>query len=584
MGKLYVLMSTESGGTVYYKSTLPGVAVLRHRAGRALRGGVRREHQRRDARRSTGHRGHRPGGPGQRRRRHRYYHGELSLGGRARHDADARRRNVTGTPTATRVALSWTASTDNVGGHRLPGPPQRHPGRHLDRTTSFTDTGLAASTAYSYTVTAVDAAGQRLDAVHGAVGHDPQRAGPPTRHLPRRRRTSPAPPRRNTGRPDLDGVHGQRRRHRLPDHPQRHPGRHVDHHELHRHRPGRLDDLLVHGHRGRRGGQRLAGLGARSRSPRRRQPTPPPAARRSFVGQATATGTTTSTSVAHRPAPQAGRRPRRRPSPPAARRPSPPPSAWTLVRTDANSTTMGQAVFVRAAHRERRVHLDAELRAVPRRPGRWPTAGWTPPPRWSPRAARSRRPRRSPARPWPAWPARRVLTFAGHRPHRDAGAVGPLTERSEITTPSTATYKVTADSADTTAAGTTAGPFTTTPNGSAGGIGQTVALRPRRMRGSIDLSSNRADAANPSPPVPWAVGRLRRCAGRAPRSCSARSTRAGRPRSSWRGCWYRRTSVWWRWRWSSSPTPTRSPTSASPRRWCTSRARPGPPGQRCSAR
>ncbi|MBV1855233.1 DUF4832 domain-containing protein [Catellatospora tritici] len=60
----------------------------------------------------------------------------------------------------TTVSLSWTASTDNVGvtgyevfrGSTLVGSPTG---------TSFTDTGLAASTAYSYTVKARDAAGNR---------------------------------------------------------------------------------------------------------------------------------------------------------------------------------------------------------------------------------------------------------------------------------------------------------------------------------------------------------------------------------------------------------------------------------------
>ncbi len=60
--------------------------------------------------------------------------------------------------TATSVSLSWTASTDNVGvtgydvyrGTTKVGSPS---------TTSFTDTGLTPSTAYSYTVRARDAAG-----------------------------------------------------------------------------------------------------------------------------------------------------------------------------------------------------------------------------------------------------------------------------------------------------------------------------------------------------------------------------------------------------------------------------------------
>ncbi len=60
--------------------------------------------------------------------------------------------------TATSVSLSWTASTDNVGvtgydvyrGSTKVGSPTG---------TSFTDTGLTASTSYSYTVKAHDAAG-----------------------------------------------------------------------------------------------------------------------------------------------------------------------------------------------------------------------------------------------------------------------------------------------------------------------------------------------------------------------------------------------------------------------------------------
>jgi chitodextrinase len=68
--------------------------------------------------------------------------------------------SVTGTPAITSVALSWTASTDNVavanykvyrdGGATAVGSPTG---------TSFTDTGLTASHTYSYQVSAVDTAG-----------------------------------------------------------------------------------------------------------------------------------------------------------------------------------------------------------------------------------------------------------------------------------------------------------------------------------------------------------------------------------------------------------------------------------------
>ena len=64
---------------------------------------------------------------------------------------------VTGT-TSSSASLSWSASTDNVGvaGYRIyRGGTQVG----TSTTTSFTNTGLAASTAYSYTVAAYDAAG-----------------------------------------------------------------------------------------------------------------------------------------------------------------------------------------------------------------------------------------------------------------------------------------------------------------------------------------------------------------------------------------------------------------------------------------
>ncbi|WP_304413446.1 fibronectin type III domain-containing protein, partial [Cellulomonas sp. A375-1] len=63
-----------------------------------------------------------------------------------------------GTVTETSVALSWTASTDNVGvvGYDV----YRGTTKVGSATgTTYTDTGLTAATAYSYTVRAKDAAG-----------------------------------------------------------------------------------------------------------------------------------------------------------------------------------------------------------------------------------------------------------------------------------------------------------------------------------------------------------------------------------------------------------------------------------------
>jgi uncharacterized repeat protein (TIGR03806 family) len=74
-----------------------------------------------------------------------------------------------GTPTATavgasRIDLSWTASTDAVGvsGYRIFRNAATSPLVTVT-TTAYSDTGLAPSTAYSYTVRAVDVAGNVSD-------------------------------------------------------------------------------------------------------------------------------------------------------------------------------------------------------------------------------------------------------------------------------------------------------------------------------------------------------------------------------------------------------------------------------------
>ena len=97
---------------------------------------------------------------------------------------------VPGTPTATavsstRIDLSWTASTDAVGvsGYRI----FRNGSTAALATataTTYSDTGLAASTPYTYTVRAFDAAGNESSAsaagsatTPAAPGGGPGRSG-----------------------------------------------------------------------------------------------------------------------------------------------------------------------------------------------------------------------------------------------------------------------------------------------------------------------------------------------------------------------------------------------------------------------
>jgi hypothetical protein len=62
---------------------------------------------------------------------------------------------------ATQVTVSWTASTDNAGVASYRVTRGQTVVADAVTGTSFADTGLAASTQYSYTVSAVDAAGNR---------------------------------------------------------------------------------------------------------------------------------------------------------------------------------------------------------------------------------------------------------------------------------------------------------------------------------------------------------------------------------------------------------------------------------------
>jgi hypothetical protein len=70
---------------------------------------------------------------------------------------------VTATPTSTSVGLTWPRATDDVGVTRYDvsrgGAVVGTVGQPASGTVSFTDTGRTPSTAYSYVVTAFDAAG-----------------------------------------------------------------------------------------------------------------------------------------------------------------------------------------------------------------------------------------------------------------------------------------------------------------------------------------------------------------------------------------------------------------------------------------
>ena len=80
----------------------------------------------------------------------------------------------------TQINLAWTASIDNVGvtGYRVfrNGTQIATP-----TATTFNDTGLTAGTTYSYSITAVDAAGNLSRSQRHRVGHHDPR--PPTPHL-----------------------------------------------------------------------------------------------------------------------------------------------------------------------------------------------------------------------------------------------------------------------------------------------------------------------------------------------------------------------------------------------------------------
>ena len=101
--------------------------------------------------------------------RQRVGHAARRVQGRRRARRTRRRRRVpTGSPRrASRRRRS--TSLDGVDRqrrrHRLPGLPERHAGRRRHSTTTYQDTGLTPATAYTYTVSAFDAAGNASAAV-----------------------------------------------------------------------------------------------------------------------------------------------------------------------------------------------------------------------------------------------------------------------------------------------------------------------------------------------------------------------------------------------------------------------------------
>src|SRR5262249_35096363 len=84
---------------------------------------------------------------------------------------------------STRIDLAWSASTDNVG---VTGYQILRNGTQVgtSTTTSFSDTGLSPGTGYSYTVRAVDAAGNQsaLSDPAGATTLTPDTT-PPTANI-----------------------------------------------------------------------------------------------------------------------------------------------------------------------------------------------------------------------------------------------------------------------------------------------------------------------------------------------------------------------------------------------------------------
>jgi len=103
----------------------------------------------------------------------RYWHADVSLGGGADASAPSTPTGFTASaPGSSQVNLAWTSSIDNVGvtGYRVYRNGGSTPVATLAASaTSYSDTAVAASTAYTYQVSAVDAAGNESGKVSASV-------------------------------------------------------------------------------------------------------------------------------------------------------------------------------------------------------------------------------------------------------------------------------------------------------------------------------------------------------------------------------------------------------------------------------